>query len=105
MQHLILHITGFEPLLDQLPSREVANGLHQRGMPDVIECAFDISIDHPWPGGVGSCQAKNFFDRVVTSSTRAKPVADPLEAGFPKRFQRVFRCCTPKPGKAVLELY
>src|SRR5881275_3176834 len=55
-----------------------------------IECTFDIGIDHPWSCGVGPCQAKNFFDRVVTSSARAKPVADPLEAGFPKRFQRVF---------------
>src|SRR5215510_408577 len=59
-------------------------------MSDVIECTFDISIYYPWSRGVGPCQAKNFFDRVVTSSTRAKPVADPLEAGFPKRFQSVF---------------
>src|SRR5438874_4048931 len=59
-------------------------------MPDVSECAFDISIDHPWSCGIGPCQTKNFFDRVVPSSARAKPVADPLEAGFPKRFQRVF---------------
>src|SRR6266446_1095626 len=59
-------------------------------MPDVIECAFDIGIDHPWSCGVRPCQAKNFFDRVVTSSARAKPVADSLEAGFPKGLQRVF---------------
>src|SRR3989442_12346563 len=59
-------------------------------MSDVIECAFDISIYYPWSCGVGPCQAKNFFARVVTSSARAKPVADPLKAGFPKRFQSVF---------------
>src|SRR5215831_3557456 len=58
-------------------------------MSDVIECAFDIRIDHPWPGGVGPCQTKNLFNRVVTSSARAKPIADPLEAGFPKGFQRI----------------
>jgi len=55
-----------------------------------LQCAFDIGIDHPWSCGVGPCQAKNFFDRVVTSSARAKPVADSLEAGFPKGLQRVF---------------
>src|ERR1700704_1576358 len=59
-------------------------------MSDVIECAFYISIDHPWPCGVGPCQAKNFLDRVVTSSARAKAVADPLEASFPKGLQGVF---------------
>src|SRR5215510_12187142 len=59
-------------------------------MSEIIECTFDIRIDHPWSCGIRPCQAKNFFDRVVTSSARAKPVADPLEAGFPKRFQRVF---------------
>src|SRR4029434_10001562 len=59
-------------------------------MSDVIECAFDIGIDHPWPRGVGPCQAKDFFDRVVTSSARAKPVADPFEPGFPEGFQGVF---------------
>jgi hypothetical protein len=90
MPHLIFHITGFEPLLDQLPREEVANGLHQGGVPDVIECAFDIGISDPWPRGIGPCQAKDFFDRVVTSSARAKPVADPFEPGFPEWFQGVF---------------
>src|SRR5262247_2938470 len=59
-------------------------------MSDVIECTFDISIYYPWSCGIGPCQAKNFFDRVVTSSARAKPVADPFEAGLPKWFQGVF---------------
>src|SRR4029453_16922725 len=59
-------------------------------MSDVIECAFDIGIDHPGAGGVRPCQTENFFDRVVTSSARAKPVADPFEAGLPKGFQGVF---------------
>src|SRR5215831_10712472 len=59
-------------------------------MSDIIECTFDIRIDHPWSCGIGPCQAKHFFDRVVTSSARAKPVADPLEAGLPKWFQGVF---------------
>src|SRR2546428_8399647 len=59
-------------------------------MSDIIECTFDISIDHPGSCGIGPCQAKNFFDRVVTSSARAKPVADPFEAGLPKWFQGVF---------------
>jgi hypothetical protein len=90
MQHLIFPIPGFEPLLDQLPSWEVANGLHQGGRPDVIECAFDIGIEDPWPRGVGPCQAKDRFDRVVTSSGRAKPVADPFEPGFPEWCQGVF---------------
>src|SRR6266705_3917675 len=90
MQHLRFHVPGFEPLLEQLPSWEVANGLPQCGMSDVIECAFDVGIYDPWSCGVGPCQAKNFFNRVVTSSARAKPVADPLKAGFPKRFQGVF---------------
>jgi hypothetical protein len=44
MPHLLFHIPGVEPLLDQLPSWEVANGLHQGGVPDVIECAFDIGL-------------------------------------------------------------
>jgi hypothetical protein len=44
MPHLLFHIPGVEPLFDQLPSWEVANGLHQGGVPDVIECAFDIGI-------------------------------------------------------------
>jgi hypothetical protein len=44
MPQLIFHRTGFEPRLDQFPSWEVANGLHQGGVPDVIACAFDIGI-------------------------------------------------------------
>jgi hypothetical protein len=44
MPHRIFHIPGFEPLFDQPPRWEVANGPHQGGVPDVIECAFDISI-------------------------------------------------------------
>ena len=44
MQHLRFHISGFQPLFDHLPGWEVANGLHQRGMPDVIECAFDVAV-------------------------------------------------------------
>src|SRR2546429_8865399 len=56
----------------------------------MIECAFDIGIHHPWAGGVRPCQTEHFFDGVVTSSTRAKPVTDPFEASFPKRFQGVF---------------
>src|SRR4030095_7497515 len=59
-------------------------------MSDVIECAFDISIYHPGAGGVRPGQAKNFFDRVVTSSARAKSIVDALKTGFPKWFQRVF---------------
>src|SRR5690349_24215074 len=59
-------------------------------MSDVIECAFDIGIDHPGAGGVRPCQTEHFFDGVVTSSPRAKPVTDPFEAGFPKWFQGVF---------------
>jgi hypothetical protein len=56
----------------------------------LIECAFDIGIDHPGTGGVRPCQTEHFFDGVVTSSTRAKPVTDPFEASFPKWFQGVF---------------
>src|SRR5256712_10586792 len=56
----------------------------------MIQCAFDIGIHHPWAGGVRPCQTEHFFDGVVTSSTRAKPVTDPCEASFPKRFQGVF---------------
>jgi hypothetical protein len=37
MQHLCFHISGFQPLLDQPPCGEVANGLYERGMPDIIE--------------------------------------------------------------------
>src|SRR6476661_8337003 len=59
-------------------------------MSDIIECTFDIGIDHPGAGGVRPCQTEHFFDGVVTSSTRAKPVTDPFEASFPKRFQGVF---------------
>src|SRR4029450_13046380 len=59
-------------------------------MSDIIECTFDISIDHPGSCGIGPCQAKNLFNRVVTSSARAKPVADPFEVGLPKWFQGVF---------------
>ena len=59
-------------------------------MSDVIECAFDIGIDHPGAGGVRPCQTEHFFDGVVTSSPRAKSVTGPFEARFPKRFQGVF---------------
>src|SRR5215471_19590510 len=59
-------------------------------MPDIIECAFDVGIDHPGAGGVRPCQTEHFFDGVVTSSPRAIPVTDPFEASFPKRFQGVF---------------
>src|SRR2546429_9996840 len=55
-----------------------------------IECAFDIGIDHPGAGGVRPGQTEHFFDGVGTSSTRAKPVTDPFEASFPKRFQGRF---------------
>src|SRR6516164_11361507 len=59
-------------------------------MSDIIECTFDIRIDHPGSCGIRPCQTKHFFNRVVTSSARAKPVADPFEAGLPKWFQGVF---------------
>jgi hypothetical protein len=36
MQYLILHVSGFEPLLDQLPSREVANSLHLSGLCPIL---------------------------------------------------------------------
>src|SRR2546426_1169792 len=51
----------------------------------MIQCAFDIGIHHPWAGGVRPCQTEHFFDGVVTSSTRAKPVTDPCEASGAKR--------------------
>jgi hypothetical protein len=44
MLHRILDIPGFKPLLHQPPRREVAKGLHQGGVPDVIEGPFNIGI-------------------------------------------------------------
>ena len=90
MEHLCFHITGFEPLLDQLPSREVANGLYQGVVSDIIKCAFYVGIYDPWPGGTRPCQAKQALDRIVATPARAKPLAAPLEPRFPEWFQGVF---------------
>jgi hypothetical protein len=90
IEHLFFHVPRFEPLLDQLPCGKVANGLHEGRMSDIVEGPFDVRIHDPWPGRVGPCQAKKLFNRVVTSPARAKPVANALKPGFPKRFQGVF---------------
>lgn len=39
---LICHIPGVAPRLAQLPSWDVAKGLHQRGGPAGMECAVEI---------------------------------------------------------------
>jgi len=44
MKHLLFHVSGFEPLSNQLPSREIANGLQQGGVSDIIKCTFYIGI-------------------------------------------------------------
>jgi hypothetical protein len=59
-------------------------------MSDIVGGPFEVRLHDPWLGRVGPCQANKLFHRVVTSPARAKPVADALKPGFPKRFQGVF---------------
>jgi hypothetical protein len=42
--HVLLHVASFEPLFDQFPCWEIADGLNQGHMPDVIKCPFDVSV-------------------------------------------------------------
>jgi site-specific DNA recombinase len=44
MPHVLFHVASFQPLFDQLPCREIANGLDQGRMPDIIKCPFDVSV-------------------------------------------------------------
>ena len=37
MEYFRFHVSGFEPLFDQFPSREIANGFLQGAVPDVIK--------------------------------------------------------------------
>ncbi len=59
-------------------------------MSDIVKCAFDVGIQDPWPYGIGPRQSEDFFDRIMTSPARAKPVTDPFEPCFPERFEGVF---------------
>jgi hypothetical protein len=44
MPHVLFHVARFEPLFDQLPCWEITNGLDEGRMPDIIKCAFDVSV-------------------------------------------------------------
>src|SRR5215475_7276083 len=109
MPHFFFHIARLQPLFDQLPCREIANGLDQGCMPDIVKCSFEVSVYHPWSGRVGPCDTKDFFNRIVAPSTRAKPIADALKAGFPERFERVFHHGLDAPifdgGDAISRLH
>jgi hypothetical protein len=80
---LICPITGVEPRFAPRPSWDVAHGRHPGGVPAVIEGACDSGLEDPWPRGVGPGPAQDVFARVVPSSARAQPGADPVEPRFP----------------------
>jgi len=44
MTYVFFHIARFQPLFDDLPCGEAAEGLDQRRVSDVIESAFDVGV-------------------------------------------------------------
>src|SRR5258708_21255930 len=89
MKRSMFHISCFQPLLDEFLSRNRANGLHEIVVRDVVERASDVGIEDPFLGFVGSSQAVDFLDGVVTASAWSEPVATPLKPGFPGWLKRI----------------
>ena len=58
-------------------------------MRDVVECPFDVGIQYPFLGLVGSGQKIDFLDGLMTTSAWSKPVTRSLELGFPGRLKGV----------------
>jgi hypothetical protein len=87
--HRCFHLPGVSPWCAHPPGRDVAHGLCERGMSDVMECACAIGLAPPGAGGVRPGPTAHVFDGVVPSWPRATPVTAPCEAGVPKRFQGV----------------
>src|SRR5256885_16213633 len=90
MEHLMLDIACFEPLFDQFLSRNRANGFEEILVRDVVKCAFDVGIEHPFLGLVWSGQEIDFPDGIMATAAWSEPVARPFEPRFPRRFKRVF---------------
>ena len=87
---LIFHIPRLEPLLDEFPTRDRANGSKQVVVGDVVEGPLDVRIEHPLFRLVWAGQSIDFLDGIMATASRSEPVAAALESGFPGRFERMF---------------
>ena len=84
MPHLIFHVPGFEPLLDQLPRGEVAHGLHQGGVPDVIEGAFDNIGHSALLQALGNFPARGLIKQWLKAGYVEDAMRHPTETGVPQ---------------------
>jgi hypothetical protein len=93
MKDLLFDVSCFEPLFDEFLARNWTNGSYEIVVRNVVERAFDVSIEHPFLGLVGSGQEIDFPDGIMATSAWSKPVADPLEPCFPGGFKGIFDHC------------
>src|SRR5579872_2070276 len=66
-------------------------------MADVVKGSFDVSVENPLLGFVGTRQAVDFLNGIVTGSTRTKSIATAFKPRFPAWFQSVFDHCLNAP--------
>jgi len=86
-------VSCFEPLFDEFLPRNGSSGFEQILVRDVVEGPTDVGIEDPLLGLVGSSQAVDFLDGIVTASAWSEPVAAPFKPGFPGWFKSVFDHC------------
>jgi hypothetical protein len=89
VEHRSVEIAGFEPLLDQLPTRHRADGREQKRMVDVVKGTLNVRIHDPLPLSVWGRHEVDHLDGIVAAPSRTESVAGGLEPGLPRWFQRI----------------
>ena len=89
VQRSHFHIARLEPLRDQFPGRERADGIEQRRVADVVKGTFDVSVQDPSLALVGARDGINPGDGIMASPTGTEAVAGAFKPGLPEWFQSV----------------
>jgi len=89
MKESLLQVAGLEPLLDECPTRTVAQGMKESGVRQIVESPLDIQGYHPLLPTRGAGQKGALADGIVAAAAWPDPIVAALKPRFPKGFESV----------------
>ena len=92
MEHVCFYITCLQPLFNQLSTRGVTDGIEDKLVTDVIECATEISIENPRVSALAQSDVA-LSDGIVAASTGAEAIAVRFEGSFPAGLDCILNNC------------
>ena len=95
----IFHVARLEPLFDQFPTGNVADGFEQVCMVNVVKCPLDVRVHHPFGERVASGVEIDACDGIMRAPSRSESITGALETRLPRRLKRILDPCLQAPVK------